>query len=303
MVSFVSDEDDGSLELNKVKQCLPAQTDITDDAILQPFRTIDFLFKNGTRLAVKKTWKSPIQNGIYKTIGLISGGLLLQLIGIALHGVTKQKVFTIAVNIGAVGLGITGGYFCLKAINDYENGISGAIAKRSRPYYFPEKENMGIGYNLAKYSAIMTIVASTLIIVYIGLYIPFGEEKWIWQKKTNVLPDKEQRAPPKTNTESIPKTIGQRKEVKKTEGKMNKVKMKMMGHWSLIKVKQCLPAQTDMTDDAILQPFRTIGFLFKNGTRLAVKSMQNDIAPNTRDEIIRSLGNSLHESVKLYSVN
>ncbi|CAG2246420.1 unnamed protein product [Mytilus edulis] len=72
--------------------------------------------------------KSPIQNGIYQTIVVISVALLL-ILGIALHSVTKQKVFTIAVDIGAIGAGITGGYFCLKAIKDYENGIYGAVAK------------------------------------------------------------------------------------------------------------------------------------------------------------------------------
>lgn len=58
---------------------------------------------------VLETWKSPIQNGIYKTIGLNSGGFLMLIVGIALHGVTKQKMLTIAVDIGAVGAGITGG--------------------------------------------------------------------------------------------------------------------------------------------------------------------------------------------------
>lgn len=116
------------------------------------------------------------------------------------------------------------GYFCLKAIKDYENGIYGAVAKRSRPYYFPEKENMEIGYNLAMYSAIMTIVASVLIIVYIGLYIPFGEGKWIWQKKTIILPDIEKSVPKETKTKSIPKKIGQQRNAKQTEGKMIKVK-------------------------------------------------------------------------------
>ncbi|VDI11683.1 uncharacterized protein LOC143054270 [Mytilus galloprovincialis] len=171
-----------------------------------------------------ETWKSPIQNGIYKTIGLNSGGFLMLIVGIALHGVTKQKMLTIAVDIGAVGAGITGGYFCLKAIKDYENGIYGAVAKRSRPYYFPEKENMEIGYNLAMYSAIMTIVASVLIIVYIGLYIPFGEGKWIWQKKTIILPDVEKSIPIETKTKNIPKKIGQQRKAKQTEGKMIEVK-------------------------------------------------------------------------------
>lgn len=60
-------------------------------------------------LFILESWKSPIQNGIYKTIGLNSGGFLLLIVGIALHGVTKQKLFTIAVDIGAVGAGITGG--------------------------------------------------------------------------------------------------------------------------------------------------------------------------------------------------
>ncbi|XP_076084317.1 uncharacterized protein LOC143055057 [Mytilus galloprovincialis] len=168
-----------------------------------------------------ETWKIPIKNGLHKTIGLNSGGLLLLLIGITLHFVTKQKMFTIVVDIGAVGLGITGGCLCLKAINDYGHGIPGAIAKRSRPYYFPEKENMEIGYNLAKYSALMTIIASALTVAFIGLYIPFGEGKWIWQKKTNVQPDTERKDPPKTNIESVTKTKDQRRKI---EGKMIKVK-------------------------------------------------------------------------------
>lgn len=67
----------------------------------------EYFFQN--YFLISETWKIPIKNGLHKTIGLNSGGLLLLLIGITLHFVTKQKMFTIVVDIGAVGLGITGG--------------------------------------------------------------------------------------------------------------------------------------------------------------------------------------------------
>lgn len=61
-----------------------------------------------------------------------------------------------------------------------------------------------------------------------------------------------------------------------------------------------IPAHTDRTDDAILQPFRTQGFFFNFGTRLAGKRIPKDNAPNPRVQNTRTRGNSLHESVKLY---
>lgn len=47
---------------------------------------------------------------------------------------------------------------------------------------------MLIGYNLAKFGGVLTIIGSVIILLYISLYIPFGEGKWIWQKKTAVIP-------------------------------------------------------------------------------------------------------------------
>lgn len=64
-------------------------------------------------------------------------------------------------------------------------------------------------------------------------------------------------------------------------------------------VNNFIPAHTDMTDDAILQPFRINVFFFNLGTRLPGKRTHKDDAPNPRVDIIRSLGISLHESVKL----
>lgn len=91
---------------------------------------------------------------------------------------------------------------CFKATQDYQNGIPGAIAKRSMPYYFPENENMEIGFYLAKCSALLMIVASVLMTVFIGLYVPFGEGKWIWQTKIDTLLDTERGVP--LNTELTP---------------------------------------------------------------------------------------------------
>lgn len=59
-----------------------------------------------------------------------------------------------------------------------------------------------------------------------------------------------------------------------------------------------IPAHTDMIDDAIRPPFRIQGFFFKIGTRLVSKRTHMDNVPNPRVEIIKSLGNSLHESTK-----
>ena len=50
--------------------------------------------------------------------------------------------------------------------------------------YKPDKEVMRLGYSLASYSAIMTFLGCALIIVNVGLFIPFGDGKWIWKKNT-----------------------------------------------------------------------------------------------------------------------
>lgn len=68
---------------------------------------------------------------------------------------------------------------------------------------------MEIGFYLAKSSSLLMIVASALMTVFIGLYVPFGEGKWIWQTKIDILPDTERGIP--LNTELTPQRSQQRR--------------------------------------------------------------------------------------------
>lgn len=81
------------------------------------------------------------------------------------------------------------GYLCLIATEEYIKGIPSGISVAASTDYFVEKEDMQIGYNLAKYAAVLTMTGCGLVVADIALYIPFGEGKWIWQKKTNFIQD------------------------------------------------------------------------------------------------------------------
>ncbi|VDH97753.1 Hypothetical predicted protein [Mytilus galloprovincialis] len=147
---------------------------------------------------INKSWRVPIRTTLHQAIGLVSGTLFLLIVSLTINIVTKQKLFCIMTKIAALGTGITAGYFTLRAIGDYKIGIPEALSEKARSltdpvnrYYFPEKEDMQVGYNLAKYSAITTIIGCAFILGNIGLYIPFGEGKWIWQKKAEVIPETE----------------------------------------------------------------------------------------------------------------
>ncbi|CAC5374944.1 unnamed protein product [Mytilus coruscus] len=138
-----------------------------------------------------ESWKNPIKTELYMAVGLVSGTLLLQTVAIVIHSVTKQKLFVVILYLFATGIGAAGGYFDLKATTDYKNGLSDAIASSVKPFYHSKKEKMLIGYNLAKFGAILTIIGSIFILLIISLYIPFGDGKWIWQNKTDILPGEE----------------------------------------------------------------------------------------------------------------
>ena len=69
-------------------------------------------------------------------------------------------------------------------------------------YYYPEKEQMKMGFNLAVYGEVATFAGCGLIIVNIGLYIPFGDGKWIWQRKTEVVPNTENNIPEMKNKDN-----------------------------------------------------------------------------------------------------
>jgi hypothetical protein len=81
----------------------------------------------------------------------------------------------------------------------------GAILKTSVEYglYKSEKDHMKMGYNLAKYSAIITLIACSLILANICLYIPFGDGKWIWQRNAVVIPDPENNNLEKTQDSKV----------------------------------------------------------------------------------------------------
>ncbi|XP_076084919.1 uncharacterized protein LOC143055636 [Mytilus galloprovincialis] len=143
-----------------------------------------------------ESWKLPIRSALHEAIGLVSATLFLLMVSVITNEVIKLKLFKIVTNITALGTGTIAVYYSYKAIGEYRRGIPEAISEKARSlydlanrYYFPEKEEMQVGYNLAKYSAVTTILGCAFILGYICLYIPFGEGKWIWQKKSTVIPD------------------------------------------------------------------------------------------------------------------
>lgn len=77
------------------------------------------------------------------------------------------------------------------ALSNFKKGlILGILESANKPiadggYYFPDQETMKLGYLLSHYGSIISLVASFLVLTNCGLYIPFGEGKWIWQKKAN----------------------------------------------------------------------------------------------------------------------
>ena len=78
------------------------------------------------------------------------------------------------------------GVFTQQSVGKYKGGIIEGIlpTRKVTKEYKPDKEVMRLGYNLATYSAIMTFLGCGLIIVNVGLFIPFGNGKWIWEKNT-----------------------------------------------------------------------------------------------------------------------
>ena len=78
------------------------------------------------------------------------------------------------------------GVLTKQSISQYKGGIIEGILPSyvNQKQYKPDKEVMRLGYSLASYSAIMTFLGCALIIVNVGLFIPFGDGKWIWEKNT-----------------------------------------------------------------------------------------------------------------------
>ncbi|XP_063405898.1 uncharacterized protein LOC134689859 [Mytilus trossulus] len=168
------------------------------------------------------SWKVPIQNKLYQALGLVSGTLFMLMISLTIHSVSKQKLFTVITKMIALGTGIAGGYFILNATAEYVKGLPGAISLAASPDYFVEKEDMQIGHSLAKYSAVITIIGCVLIFANIALFIPLGEGKWIWQKKTDVM------------SETIPEKI-------KNPAETNKTVQQVKNKKDIVTVKEFLP--------------------------------------------------------------
>ncbi|VDI11684.1 Hypothetical predicted protein [Mytilus galloprovincialis] len=155
-----------------------------------------------------ESWKVPIQNKLYQALGLVSGTLFMLMLSLTIHSVSKQKLFTVITKVIALGTGVAGGYFILNATGEYVKGLPGAISLSAASDYYVEKEDMQIGHHLAKYSAVITIIGCALIFANIALFIPLGEGKWIWQKKTDVMSDTEKTIPEKfTNPTETNKTV------------------------------------------------------------------------------------------------
>lgn len=78
------------------------------------------------------------------------------------------------------------GYFCMQAISNYKKSVvimMTSAATGSGGFYDSDKETMKLGYSLAQYGAYVAFATCFLVLVNCGLYIPYGEGKWIWQKK------------------------------------------------------------------------------------------------------------------------
>ena len=114
---------------------------------------------------------------------------------VALSAITNEYIFYI----------VFAGYFTIQAISHYKDGMIGAILKTSVEYgiYKNEKDHMKMGYNLAKYSAIISLIACGLILANICLYIPVGDGKWIWQRNAVVIPDTENSNLEKTQDSKV----------------------------------------------------------------------------------------------------
>lgn len=82
----------------------------------------------------------------------------------------------------------------MHALSNYQKGIINGILDSAKipidqgGYYFPEQEIMKLGYSLSQYGGIITIASSCLVLTNCGLYIPFGDGKWIWQRTTDISP-------------------------------------------------------------------------------------------------------------------
>ncbi|XP_071144122.1 uncharacterized protein [Mytilus edulis] len=111
------------------------------------------------------------------------------MVSVVTHSLSKQKLFAVITKLCALGTGIAGGYLSMSSTREYVKGIPGAITLLAIGDYYVEKEDMQIGYTLAKYGAVITIIGCGLIVADIALFIPFGKGKWIWKKKTDVLPE------------------------------------------------------------------------------------------------------------------
>ncbi|CAG2246421.1 unnamed protein product [Mytilus edulis] len=75
-----------------------------------------------------ESWRVPIRTTLHQAIGLVSGTLFLLVVSLTINIVTKQKLFCTITKVAALGTGITGGYFTLKAISDYQLGIPKALS-------------------------------------------------------------------------------------------------------------------------------------------------------------------------------
>ncbi|VDI02113.1 Hypothetical predicted protein [Mytilus galloprovincialis] len=135
------------------------------------------------------SWKAPIRTKLQQAVGLVSGAIFLLMVSVVTHSLSKQKLFAVISKLCALGTGIAGGYLSMSSTREYVKGIPDYISLAASGDYFAEKEEMQIGYSLAKYGAVITLIGCGLIVADIALYMPFGKGKWIWKIKTDVIPD------------------------------------------------------------------------------------------------------------------
>ena len=79
-------------------------------------------------------------------------------------------------------------FFTVQSTRLYKNQMKEAIVATILPQYTKSDEQFLLGYSVTSYSGIINMVGAALLAINIGLYVPFGDGKWIWRTESEVAP-------------------------------------------------------------------------------------------------------------------
>lgn len=79
-------------------------------------------------------------------------------------------------------------FFTVQSTRLYKNQMKEAIVATILPQYTISDEQFLLGYSVTSYSGIINMVGAALLAINIGLYVPFGDGKWIWRTESEVAP-------------------------------------------------------------------------------------------------------------------